>query len=98
MDTNITGIRGSTRMRTRAVDGGTGAVTTSPNNGGATQSVDLSGALPIGVRESDVDGGAKVISKLQDHFVVVQVSRQGVSWIVSGQMAHVYLVGIGSPT
>ena len=68
-------------------------MTTSPNNGGAIQSIDVAGALPSSVRESDVDSGTEVIPKLQNHLVVVLVSRQRVSWIVSGLMAHVCLVG-----
>ena len=67
-------------------------MTTNPHDGGAVQHVDVTGALPSSVRERDVDGGAKVISALQTHFVVVLVGSQRVSWVVSRQMAHVYLV------
>ena len=71
-------------------------MTTSPNNGGAIQSVDVTSALPSSVRESDVDSGTEVIPELQDHLVVMLVSSQRVSWIVSGQMAHVRLVGMAT--
>ena len=65
-------------MGPRAEDGGSSAVTADSYDGGSIQCVDVTSALPGSVREGDVDGGAKVIPKLQDHLIVVLVGGQRV--------------------